>query len=119
MGRKQNEELTRKEEWEETKQYADYGLPPADIKVMVMQLFDSARRLLDCGDPEGARDALNTASLYAADASMDPRFRRAVRKLDKEIGLGSDDWRPKFNPQDNNLQPAPKVDGKLKTKLLR
>lgn len=83
-------------------------LPAGDVQVMVMQLADSARRLRDCGDIEGAVDAAATAALYAADARMDPRFHRAMDKLLQDLGV--EEYRsPKFN----NPQPG------LKSKLLR
>lgn len=59
-------------------------LATADIKAMVMQLADSARRLYEAGDVEGAADAAATAKLYAADANMDPRFYRSLAKYTPE-----------------------------------
>ena len=110
MARKQNE--TGKEAWEATKEFREYGLPPADLKVMVMQLADSARRLKDCGDDEGAADAAATAILYAVDAGMDSRFRRALRKF--QLGTSGELYRrPKFNPETTQVDPH------LKNKLLR
>lgn len=84
-------------------------LPAVDIKVMVMQLADSARRLRDCGDFEGASDAVSTALTYSADAGMDARFNMALRKIQTEVG-DPKDWGPKFN---NPMQP------KLKNRLLK
>jgi hypothetical protein len=108
MSHKRNQE-TGKEAWEKEQEFCEYGLPPVDVRVMVQQMFDSARRLKACGDYEGAADAATTASLYAADASMDIRFHRAVNKFLEDLGI-EDYRRPKFK---ESKGPS------LKNKLLR
>ncbi len=56
-------------------------LSKADIKEMVVQLAKDARVLSACGEYKAAAEAVDQASLYAADAGMDVRFYRGLRAI--------------------------------------
>lgn len=114
--------LERRQENPMKNQNPDAGLDTADVAEMVTQLANDARALMGCGDFEAAKQALDQASLYAADAGDDVsrRFHGLLLDMKQEVqreqalwGISTPErYRRSFrhNPTDTR---------KLKTKLLR
>jgi len=87
-----------------------YVLPAVDIKVMVNQLVTDGRHLLECGNYHAAKEAFDTAYLYAADASMSDKFFRAVQRYRDQAtrGMGG-----------RAANPRGESTGKIKSRVLR